>query len=110
MPEPVTDDHGFIRVECPACQNPDVWFTCNGCKKSDGFVLLEAEVRCRCGATYTHGICTCGQKVERGGLRFVPASEGPLALADLEIAWDRVALFAAIVVLVLGAITYAMFV
>lgn len=92
---------GFIRVECTACNSPDVWFKCNECGKSDYFTAGETQVSCRCGATYDSGVCTCGATVPFEQLVAVPATEGPLALADLEVAWGRVGL------LVLGLVAVA---
>lgn len=96
MPEP-----GFIRVDCPSCNSDDVWFKCNACEKSDYFTAGDGQVRCRCGATYDSGVCTCGTTVPFERLVPVSHAEGPLALADLEVAWGRVGL------LVLGLIVVA---
>lgn len=106
---PDSSERGFIRVACTSCSNPDVWFTCNTCSKSDHFALHEAHVACDCGATYGHGTCTCGESVPFTDLVFVDATEGPLALADLEVAWGRVAGFAVVALLVLAGVTYAVF-
>ncbi|MEZ4318515.1 MAG: hypothetical protein R3F61_13465 [Myxococcota bacterium] len=92
-PEP-----GFIRVDCPSCRNPDVWFRCDECGKSDHFTLTDGVVRCTCGAKYDRGNCTCGQVVPAENLRFVAFDAGPMALADLEVAWGRVAALGAVVV------------
>lgn len=83
------DEPGFIQARCPACDGDDVWLTCEGCGKSDHFRLAE-QVRCRCGATYDHAVCTCGEPVPLAHLHFVPFEDGPLALADLEVDWRRV--------------------
>lgn len=91
----MSDERGFIRVDCAACNNPDVWFRCNACQKSDGFLLADGVASCACGATYQSGNCTCGAVVPGDRLRFVPFAQGPMALADLEIAWGRVAALAA---------------
>ncbi|MCB9673968.1 MAG: hypothetical protein H6737_02570 [Alphaproteobacteria bacterium] len=85
-PEP-----GFVRVDCQVCKNPDVWFRCNACGRSDHFTVSGGIVRCDCGQTYDRGNCTCGETVPFDGLRFVPFDQGPMALADLEVAWGRVA-------------------
>jgi hypothetical protein len=98
----MSDERGFIRVDCPACKNPDVWFRCNGCGKSDQFLLAGGEVSCACSARYTHGNCTCGATVPVDGLRFVPFEKGPMALADLEIHWGRVAVLGTTVVAVIA--------
>jgi len=84
-------DPGFIRVDCKSCNNPDVWFRCDQCGKSDHFSLGESAVSCDCGASYTAGNCTCGQAVPFEQLVFVPFDKGPVTLADLEVAWGRVA-------------------
>ena len=83
---------GFIRVDCAACSAPDVWFKCNQCGKSDYFVLGDGKVTCRCGASYDSGVCTCGATVPFERLHAVSHQEGPLALADLEVAWGRIGL------------------
>jgi hypothetical protein len=101
-------ERGFIRVDCATCDNPDVWFTCNQCGKSDHFTLHADHVSCDCSARYDRGTCTCGAVVPFERLRFVDADAGPLALADLEIAWDRVALLAIGLVVVLGGLGYAL--
>jgi hypothetical protein len=85
------NDHGFIRVHCDTCANPDVWLKCDQCTKSTNFLLEEDRFRCHCGATYGHAVCTCGAQVGRQGLTFVPFDEGPLSLTDLSISWTRVA-------------------
>lgn len=103
-----TPDRGFIRVDCQTCGNPDVWFSCNTCKKSDHFALHPEHVDCSCGATYTHGTCTCGASVPLEQLRFVAYDEGPLALADLEVAWGRVALLVVGVLVLVGGIAFAL--
>ena len=104
-----TPDRGFVRVACPACGNGNVWFTCNQCKKSDHFAMHADHVDCDCGATYSHGTCTCGADVGLSDLVFVAYDEGPLALADLEIAWGRVAVLALVVLAVLAGITTLLF-
>lgn len=106
---PDSSERGFIRVGCTSCSNPDVWFTCNTCSKSDHFAKHEAHVSCDCGASYDHGTCTCGSSVPFTDLVFVDAASGPLALADLEVAWGRVAVLGVVVALVLGGVTYAVF-
>ncbi len=98
---------GFIRVACPACDNPDVWFKCDQCGKSDHFAFDGSTVDCDCGATYTHGQCTCGETAPPDRLRFVDASEGPLALADLEIAWGRIATLGVVLVVLVGILAFA---
>lgn len=102
-PEP-----GFVRVDCPACKNPDVWFKCDACKKSDHFLLADGVAKCDCGATYEHGHCTCGTVVNAENLVFVPFDKGPMALADLEIAWGRVAALVGVVVGAIGLGAYWM--
>jgi hypothetical protein len=107
---PIDDKHGFTRAACEACKNPDVWLTCNTCKKSDRFVAEEAHVRCHCGTTYAFATCTCGQKVPRDKLLWVAFDKGPIALADWEVDWGQVAVIGFIVAMlgVLGvAIAFA---
>lgn len=93
---------GYIRVACPACDDPNVWFTCNECSRSDHFVLDEGIVRCDCGAVYDRGTCTCGTEVAGAHLIAVAHDKGPLALADLQIAWGRIAVI--VLILVAGVI------
>lgn len=92
---------GFIRVDCPSCNSKDVWFKCNECGKSDYFTVGDAQIACRCGATYDSGVCTCGATVPFEHLVAVSHQDGPLGLADLEVAWGRVGL------LVLGLVLVA---
>ena len=104
-----SSEPGFIRVACTACNNPDVWFKCNGCGKSDRFAMREQQVVCTCGETYASGICTCGQTVPFAQLQRVDFDKGPMALADLEVAWGRVAGIVVGLVLVLGSVGYLVF-
>jgi hypothetical protein len=83
--------YGFIRADCPKCKNPDVWLTCNACKKSDRFVLGPDAALCHCGATYAFATCTCGAEVPRANLVWVPFEKGPMALGEWEIDKKRVA-------------------
>lgn len=101
-----SSEPGFIRVVCTACNNDDVWFKCNACGKSDTFTMKEQQVVCTCGETYSSGICTCGTSVPFPQLQRVPFDQGPMALAELEVAWGRVGLLALGVILVVGAIAY----
>ena len=84
-------DRGFIRVDCNSCKNPDVWFRCDSCKRSDHFLFADGKASCDCGATYDRGNCTCGNTVPSEGLKFVEFEKGPMALAELEVAWGRLA-------------------
>ncbi len=86
VPEP-----GFVRAVCAACGDDDVWLQCNGCGERSRFLRGEAEVRCSCGATYSHAVCTCGQQVPFAQLVSVPFAQGPASWSDFEVAWDRVA-------------------
>lgn len=95
-----TTNTGFIHVHCATCSDPNVWFTCNACGKSDHFALNEGVVTCDCSAVYDRGTCTCGAEVPGTGLSFVAFDKGPLALADVQVAWGRVIAL----VLVLGGI------
>ena len=87
--DPVNDleQRGFVRVACEVCADPQVWLRCDGCQKSDHFLLEQGQAACSCGARYAHARCLCGQEVPGEGLRFVPFKQGPMALADLE--WSR---------------------
>jgi hypothetical protein len=93
----VNDDRGFVKVDCPRCANPDVWLKCESCKKADHFLIrAEADgappvVDCDCSARFTFATCTCGEQVPMARLRFVRWDRGPKQLADLEIAWERIA-------------------
>lgn len=106
----IDDKHGFIRAVCDVCKNPDVWLTCNTCKKSDRFVSEDKEVRCHCGATYAFATCTCGQKVPREKLLWIPFDKGPIALAEWEVDWGQVVVITFVVAMSLvlaGAIWFA---
>lgn len=104
----VDDRHGFVRAECEACHKPDVWLTCNACKKSDWFRTDEGGVVCHCGATYAFATCTCGATVPRERLVWVPFDKGPMALADWELDKGRIAMIGAGAVAVLGLLAYAL--
>ena len=106
-PTAAISPRGFIRVDCQVCKNPDVWFKCNQCGKSDHFTFDGTTVVCSCGATYSHGQCTCGAHAPADSLRFVDAADGPLALADLEIAWGRVATLGVLLAVLIGIIAFA---
>ena len=97
---------GFVRVDCQACKNTDVWFRCDSCGKSDHFALEGGVATCDCGATYDRGNCTCGQTVPGENLVFVPFDKGPMTLADLEVAWGRIALLVGGLVIVVGLGAY----
>lgn len=108
----MNDDRGFVKVDCKRCANPDVWLKCESCKKSDHFVIRDAVgpetaasptlVDCDCKATYAFATCTCGEQVPMERLRFVRWDRGPKQLADLEVAWGRIAAMAAAAVTALG--------
>lgn len=98
-----TPSIGFIRVDCTACSDPNVWFTCNSCGKSDHFTLDGGIVTCDCSAVYDRGTCTCGAEVSGENLSFVDYDKGPIALADVQIAWGRVAALAAVLCLGIAA-------
>jgi len=100
---PPLDECGFVRV--PA--DEPLWMTCEQCKKSDHFWLTDTEVRCRCGARYSHAVRPDGSSVPRSGLLPVPFDKGPVQLADLE--WDpvRLGIIATVLLAFLGAIGWA---
>ena len=100
------NDHGFIRVHCDKCTNDDVWLKCETCAKSTNFLLNDDGVACHCGASYTHAVCLCDERVSREGLTFVTFEDGPLALTDFSVSWPRVAGLIAIVVSIGGAVWY----
>ena len=97
---------GFVRVDCAACKNPDVWFKCDQCGKSDHFLIADGKATCTCGAVYRSGNCTCGEGVPFENLQFVPFEQGPMALADMEIAWGRVVGLVLVLVLLGAAAIY----
>ncbi len=105
----LTDLHGFVRADCAACNNPDVWLTCNSCKKSDRFLLEGAGVTCACGTRYDHAVCTCQKTVPGDRLRWVPFEKGPAALAEWEIDKRRLAGIALLVVSLVGLGAWWMF-
>lgn len=88
---PPLEDCGFIRV--PA-EGEALWMTCERCGKSDHF-WLEGEVRCRCGARYSHARRPDGSQVPAAELSLVPFKQGPMQLADLELDPVRAAVAAA---------------
>ncbi len=100
-PEP-----GFVHVLCNACGNNEVWLSCNSCGKSDHFQLAtDGAIACDCSATYSHATCLCGTQVPpEGKLEFVPFDKGPMHLADLEVAWGRVAILSVIAIAALGGL------
>jgi len=86
------DDRGFVQVLCSTCNDPAVWLRCNQCDKSDHFLLADGVVSCSCGATYAFATCLCSAQVPPAGtLQAVPFAKGPRHLADLELAWGRLA-------------------
>lgn len=91
---PPLDDCGFVRV--PTTDGTPLWMTCDACSKSDHFWFADGQIRCRCGATYSHAIRPDGHELSIEALTFVPFKEGPMDLADTE--WDPVRL--AIVILI----------
>ena len=99
--------HGFVRADCQSCKNPDVWLTCNTCKKSDRF-RVEGGIVCHCGAKYDHAKCTCGKDVPGDKLVWVPFEKGPLALADWEIDRGRLAAVVAGALIVLAVAGYGL--
>ena len=102
MSQPVDDRHGFVRADCAACGDPDVWLTCNQCGKSDRFETNDGRIVCACGAAYDHAVCTCKQTVPGERLRWVEWRKGPPALADWEVDWARVGILLTGVVGVIG--------
>ena len=94
---------GFVRAACTTCGRPDVWLTCNACKKSDRFRMSDDGVVCECGQKYDRATCTCGVPVPAAQLLWVEFTKGPLSLADWE--WDRtrLAFIAGGAILVVGA-------
>ena len=100
---PTLDDRGFIHVRCNACGNPEVWLRCEKCEHSDHFLLTDGAAHCRCGAIWQTATCLCGAQVPpEGKIEFVAFQDGPMALADLEPDWTRIALVGAALLLVVG--------
>lgn len=89
---PAIDACGFVRVPSEATE--PLWMTCESCGKSDHF-WLDGDVRCRCGARYTHAVRPDGSQVPSKDLVFVPFDQGPKQLADME--WDPTRVGVAIV-------------
>lgn len=98
----------FVRANCTACGNDDVWLTCNQCSERHHFLRHDDHVACDCGATYTSAQCTCGASVAFDSLVAVPFEDGPVRLDDFEVAWDRLAILGA-AVLGLGAVGWWLF-
>ncbi|MDG1478498.1 MAG: hypothetical protein P8R54_02860 [Myxococcota bacterium] len=96
---PALRDCGFVRVPSP--DNTTLWMTCEKCGKSDHFWLTASQIRCRCGAEYSHAVRPDGTTVAVETLEAVPFDKGPMALADLE--WDYRRL-AVVVVVALGGL------
>lgn len=98
LAHPPLDECGFIRV--PTSQPKPLWLTCNACQKSDHFFVRDGVVHCRCGASYDHAVRPNGEQVPASDLTFVPFTQGPRGLADLE--WDpnRIAMLVAAAVMV----------
>lgn len=103
----VDERHGFVRARCESCNKPDVWLTCNTCKKSDRFVVEPTGIVCHCGAAYAFATCTCGANVPRGRLEWVPFEKGPLSLADWELDKRRLAMLGVGSVALMGIVAYA---
>lgn len=82
---PPLDDCGFIQVPSP---DGPLWMTCEQCGKSDHFWIKDGQIRCRCGAVYSHAVRPDGSTAAIGELTAVPFEEGPMTLADTE--WDPV--------------------
>jgi hypothetical protein len=101
---PALEDCGFIRV--PGPDDAPLWMTCEQCGKSDHFWLTDAQIRCRCGARYSHAVRPDQTEVPVSDLVAVPFDQGPMALADLEWDYRRLAVIAVIAVLVLGAVLW----
>ena len=101
---PPLDACGFVKVPF----DKPLWMTCETCQKSDHFWMTETEVRCRCGAVYTHAVTPDGQSVPREQLVAVPFNKGPIQLADLE--WDptRLALVGLVLLSIVAAIGWTL--
>lgn len=100
------EDRGFVRLQCPKCGRADQWLRCEKCGKSDHFLLAGGAVGCDCGASYDHGRCACGERVPGTALVAVAWQDGPRQLADLEIAWGRVAALGVVAVVGIGAVAW----
>ena len=100
------EDRGFVQLACPKCGRKDQWLRCEKCQKTDHFLVKDGLVGCDCGATYGHGNCACGEKVPGPLLKPIAWKDGPRSLADLEIAWGRIAAVATVVIVVIGALIW----
>ena len=103
---PALEDCGFIRV--PGTDKSPLWMTCEKCSKSDHFWIEGEQIRCRCGASYSHALRPDGEKVGLEDLTLVPFNKGPMSLADLE--WDvrRLAIFGVVAVAGLAGLAWVL--
>ena len=95
----------FIRVEC-ACGRPEVFLKCERCARQSLFALSSDGVSCACGATYSHGVCACGEEVHPPGLVAVPFEEGPIVASEYEFDPRRVTLLVVVGVTLLVALAW----
>jgi len=98
---PPLESCGFVAVPGPG--GVRLWMTCESCGKSDHF-WLDGAVRCRCGARYGFALRPDGSQVPYQELGFIPFAEGPIALADTEWDFRRLALLTAVALGALGLI------
>jgi len=89
-----SDDGVFVRVACPSCGRDDVFLKCDQCGRQSLFALDAQGVRCRCEATYSHALCSCGEQVPPEHLVAVPFEEGPLVASEVELDPTRLVLVA----------------
>ncbi len=102
---PELDACGFVRVHADEA----LWMTCDACGKSDHFWMDHEAVHCRCGAHYDHALRPDGSRADLEALVFTPWAEGPVALADVEVDWRRLAPIAVAVVMGAGAAAWLLF-
>ena len=98
-------DGTFVQAQCSACDNDDVWLTCNACGQRSDFTRHADHISCHCGARYTVATCTCGAPVPIEQLVAVPFAQGPVRIQDFEVAWDRLAM-TLVVLVTLGGLAW----
>ena len=101
---PPLESCGFIRVPADPGTTEPLWLPCDSCGKSDHFWVDEGQVRCRCGATYTHAKRPDGREIGVEALTFVPWKEGPMNLADTEVDPMRLTLVVVGALALVGAV------
>jgi hypothetical protein len=93
----------FVRVDC-TCGRRDVFLKCEQCGRQSLFTVESDGVRCQCGASYSHGVCACGEEVRPPKLVAVPFDQGPVVAGEMELDPVRVGGLAVVLLAVLGAV------